>query len=389
MPRGTISGKVTGVTGSDLTAAAYTTAGNVAQAVTVGSDNKYPHNSRHTSSFYVLDQLIHYFDNTTLFPNVNQIVLAGHSLGGQMLQRYASISTDVSNTNSPVTYWIGNPNSLTWMSESRPLSTTDCSDYDDYRDGFANYTEYGMTYGNSIVNQGRTTLLANLRSKRVAWARGLLDHGDDSSNCSPFTEGEDRNERFFFFIKQFPVSCSDPTARDCHTVDLVQSSHDNGQMYKSSAGLARLFYDNFDGDGSISTDFGYPRMQTNDDPYPNPDLVGTSGVTNYNTYAGGLTYQGCWANQIPKTALSLANLLFDNSSNTLESCTTGCVNAGYTVAGVQNSTQCYCGNSMNSASAVLVVDNSCRLTCAGNTAEICGGNNRLSVFSNGYPSFSS
>ena len=41
VPRGTISGKVDGVTGSDLTAAAYTTAGNVADAVTVGSDNRY------------------------------------------------------------------------------------------------------------------------------------------------------------------------------------------------------------------------------------------------------------------------------------------------------------------------------------------------------------
>lgn len=41
VPRGTISGKIDGVTGSDLTAAAYTTSGAVAQAVTVGSDNKY------------------------------------------------------------------------------------------------------------------------------------------------------------------------------------------------------------------------------------------------------------------------------------------------------------------------------------------------------------
>ncbi|WP_091187240.1 fibronectin type III domain-containing protein [Microlunatus flavus] len=41
VPRGSISGKVDGVTGSDLTAAAYTTSGNVAQAVTVGSDNRY------------------------------------------------------------------------------------------------------------------------------------------------------------------------------------------------------------------------------------------------------------------------------------------------------------------------------------------------------------
>ena len=41
VPRGTIAGTVDGVTGSDLTAAAYDSAGNVAKAVTVGSDNKY------------------------------------------------------------------------------------------------------------------------------------------------------------------------------------------------------------------------------------------------------------------------------------------------------------------------------------------------------------
>jgi hypothetical protein len=41
VPRGRISGSVEGVTGSDLTAAAYTSNGEVAEAVTVGSDNRY------------------------------------------------------------------------------------------------------------------------------------------------------------------------------------------------------------------------------------------------------------------------------------------------------------------------------------------------------------
>jgi hypothetical protein len=46
VPRGTISGKVSGASGSDLTAAAYTVDGDVAQAVTVGSDSKYALNVR-------------------------------------------------------------------------------------------------------------------------------------------------------------------------------------------------------------------------------------------------------------------------------------------------------------------------------------------------------
>lgn len=69
-----------------------------------GANNQYPHSSRNISSYYVLDELIRYYDNQTLFPNLNQIVLVGHSLGGQMLQRYAAVG-DQLNTNSPVVLW--------------------------------------------------------------------------------------------------------------------------------------------------------------------------------------------------------------------------------------------------------------------------------------------
>jgi hypothetical protein len=41
VPRGTISGKTSGVTGSDLTASAYTSTGEMADQVTVGSDGEY------------------------------------------------------------------------------------------------------------------------------------------------------------------------------------------------------------------------------------------------------------------------------------------------------------------------------------------------------------
>lgn len=352
-----------------------------------GSDNEYPHNSRNTSSFYVLDTLIRYFDDKTLFPNLNEIVLVGHSMGGQMLQRYAAIG-DQLDTISPVTLWVGNPDSMVWLSEDRPLTTEDCSTYDEYRAGYSNFTDYPrMTYGAGLVDQGRDAIWNNMMGKRIAWARGTLDFGNQARTCAEYTQGADRNERFFYFIKQFTPSCSDPNGPNCETVDLIPVTHDNGQMFGSAAGLARLFTDNFYGTGNRSYDFGYPRQQAGDDPYPNPAYAGTSGVTNTNTYAGDMTYQGCWTNQEPITPAALPTLLYDNATNTLESCTSGCVDSGYTIAGVQNSTQCYCGNAMRSESAVLTVDSSCRLTCSGNAAEICGGANRLSIFSSAYPTF--
>lgn len=211
-----------------------------------GGNNQYPHNSRHSSSFFVLDTLIRYFDDKTLFPNLKQIVFVGHSLGGQMVQRYAAVG-DQLNTTTPVTYWIGNPDSFVWLSEDRPLATTDCPSFDVYRAGYTNYTEYPMTYGKDVVAQGRAAILANYQSRQIAYGRALYDHGDDSFDCGANTTGADRNERFFFFIKAFPPSCAQPTGNNCDTVDLIPVSHDNGQMFDSTAGQSRIFYDNWDG----------------------------------------------------------------------------------------------------------------------------------------------
>jgi hypothetical protein len=303
-----------------------------------------------------------------------------------MLQRYAAVG-DQLDTQSPVVLWVANGDSWAWLSDYRPLNVPNCPEYNDYREGFAQYVEYGMTYGANLVAQGLDAIKANFDSKQIAWARALQDFGNHASSCAPATTGQDRNERFFFFMKWFQPSCPDPSGRNCDTVDLVDAPHDNGQMFHSAAGLARLFTDNFYGDKSRAHDFGYPRKQQGDDPFPDPNLVNTPGATNYNTYAGGLTYQGCWTDQAPTTANTLSTLLYDNASNTIETCTSGCVNAGYKVAGMSDATKCWCGNNMSSASAILTVDMQCKSPCPGNTAEICGGISRLSIFSAGYPAF--
>ena len=315
-----------------------------------------------------------------MFPNLNQIVIAGHSLGAQTVQRYAAIGNQL-NTRSPISYWVGNPNSYVWLSTSRPLSTSSCPTYDYYRDGYTNFTEYPMTYGQSLVTSGRSAILANFNSKAINYARGTQDLGDDSTTCAPYTAGANRNERFFNFIKAFPVSCPDPAGRNCDTVDFVNAGHDAGAMFASQAGMSRLFYDNWSGNGSRAYDLGYPRQQTGDDPFPDPTLNATSTSVNNNTYAGNMTYWGCWSDQSPPT---LTNMTYQDNANTVERCTSACAQGGNTIAGLEYGTQCFCGSSLG-YQAQQVIDSSCGMACSGNSSETCGGNNRLSLFSSGRP----
>lgn len=157
-----------------------------------GANNQYPYNAKTVSSYTVLDQIVQYFDNQTLFPKMKQIVIAGHSLGAQTVKRYAAIGAQL-NTNSPVSHWVGNPNSYAWLSTDRPLSTAGCPDYDYYRDGYSNFADYPMTYGLDLVNSGRAAILANYNSKTINYGRGTQDLGDSSSDCAPGTTGKDRN----------------------------------------------------------------------------------------------------------------------------------------------------------------------------------------------------
>ncbi|KAF7539088.1 hypothetical protein G7054_g2461 [Neopestalotiopsis clavispora] len=357
-----------------------------------GANNEYPPNTRTVSSFDTLDQLIQWYGNKAQFPNIEQIVVSGHSMGAQMANRFAAVgkTNDQLGITTPVSYWIGDPNSLIWFSESRPLSTSKCpTGYDDYREGFTNYNSYGsdfstpMTYNTDLVAAGRDALLANYNSRTIAYARATRDKGDynPDNECATYTTGADRNERFFEFIKTFPVTCENP-AGPCRTVDIVNSGHDAPTMFQDISGRTRLFIDNWAGQGNRAYDFGYPRYATYDDPYPDPSqsaqaLIGADSTV----YAGGKTYQGCWTDVDDAQSIgALPVAAYVGTLNSRSYCSDLCTQQGYTIAGVSYQ-NCYCGNAMGSQS-VNVVETSCAGPCGDASATgACGGANRLSVFS--------
>jgi hypothetical protein len=56
-----------------------------------GSNNIYPTSQTTVSTFEALDQVLLWFANRDNFPILNEIVIAGHSMGAQMVQRYAVV----------------------------------------------------------------------------------------------------------------------------------------------------------------------------------------------------------------------------------------------------------------------------------------------------------
>jgi hypothetical protein len=178
------------------------------------------------------------------------------------------------------------------------------------------------TYGASLVASGRAAVLANYQSKNIAYARGLLDLGNDASTCAPYSQGANRNERFFNFIKRFPVSYPS-------TIDFVQAGHDAGAMMASPAGQARLFLDKT---GAKAYDFGCPRIQAGDDPFPSGVCNITGTIEDAGTF-NGYTYAGCYTDAGEVRAMPFQ--AFVGNNNNAATCTAACHAAGYTMAGME------------------------------------------------------
>ncbi|KKY17432.1 putative copper radical oxidase [Phaeomoniella chlamydospora] len=94
----------------------------------------------------------------------------------------------------------------------------------------------------------------------------------------------------------------------------------------------------------------------------------------------GWTYQGCYVDNANGRAMAYQQT--DSSSLTVESCITECVALGYTVAGMEYSSQCFCDDYVRNG-ATLASESECNMACSGDSSGICGAGNRLSIYSDG------
>ncbi|KAI1262638.1 hypothetical protein F5Y18DRAFT_148379 [Xylariaceae sp. FL1019] len=235
-----------------------------------GSASQYPVNGFKTSSYDILDRIIRWYSLKTRFPNLKTIVIAGHSAGAQLTQRYAAIGHDLTSAldGTRLIYSISNPNSFLWLNSSRPLDTSSCTDYNDWRQGIDNFD---VPYNTALLAQGSAAVTENYKRKGIAYGRALRDLGGIDEGCGATVQGSNRHERFLNFIATFTPACPDPTSDDCDTIDYVNTTHNEAAMWAADSGKARLFLDFFDGAGSRSPDFWCSRISASDDPYPNPN----------------------------------------------------------------------------------------------------------------------
>ncbi|RVD89540.1 uncharacterized protein DFL_000543 [Arthrobotrys flagrans] len=130
-----------------------------------------------------------------------------------------------------------------------------------------------------------------------------------------------------------------------------------------------------------------PKTTTSEDPEsatppgPSPNENPTTATTTTSSTTTSPTgtptvYLGCYIDSISGKALRYQ---FPDDTLTPSVCANICSSRGYTYYGVEYSRECYCDNSLNTAS-FQVLSEECDMTCAGDSSQKCGGRDRINIY---------
>ncbi|RXE53029.1 MULTISPECIES: hypothetical protein [Pseudomonas fluorescens group] len=195
---------------------------------------------RQISSYGALDQIIKHLGNRTLFPALKEIVVAGHSGGGQVVQRFALTGHDHPLLNTEgirLRYVVANPSSYAYFSPQRPVKfdIANCPGFNDWKYGMQNLPDY-------VGDRGAQQLEQDYVSRDITYLLGQQDtdsnHPALDKSCEAETQGAYRllrGHNYFDYLKQRHPQLGH------RLVEVPGVGHDGDKMFTSPEGEKVLF----------------------------------------------------------------------------------------------------------------------------------------------------
>ncbi|HLH89934.1 MAG TPA: alpha/beta hydrolase [Xanthobacteraceae bacterium] len=193
------------------------------------------------SSFEVLDAILARLADRTLFPHLATVVVAGHSGGGQVAQRYAIATRGeaaLEQAGIAIRYVVANPSSYAYFSPDRPQPAIagSCPGYDDWKYGMQALPPY-------LQDRSPTALEKDYVARRVIYLLGTADtnpnHPALDKSCKGEAEGPYRYARGHAYANY--MKARDQGTPNHSVWDVPGVGHDGDKMLTSACGLAALF----------------------------------------------------------------------------------------------------------------------------------------------------
>lgn len=193
------------------------------------------------SSFEVVDALLARLDPAK-YPALRQVIVAGHSAGGQFVSRYAIERGSASSGGAAVRYVSANPSTYLYLDQRRPDAaggfsvgaSTACPDYDEY--------QYGLSQSPRVVAaRPESVLRDNARSVEHILLLGERDVEEEylDMSCGAMLQGPNRRARGEAYYRYLDAVLPGHATR---IFPVPKTGHDAGDMFGSEKGREALYF---------------------------------------------------------------------------------------------------------------------------------------------------
>lgn len=181
------------------------------------------------SAFAAIDAVLTRLTET--LPGLRRLVLAGHSGGAQVVQRYALLGGE----RPGLRYVVANPSSYAFLDPARPCPTAGCPDHDRWKYGLSDLPGYA-------AGQTREALAVRYAGRDVRLLLGAEDtdpaHPALDTACEARCQGPHRRARGEAFhaalLRRFPHTP--------HRLQVVPGvGHSGSEIFTSAQGTEALF----------------------------------------------------------------------------------------------------------------------------------------------------
>jgi pimeloyl-ACP methyl ester carboxylesterase len=209
----------------------------------------------HLSSYDAIDVILAKLADRKVFPNLKTVVLAGHSAGGQFVQRYAAVGKAgdaLERSGIHLHFVVANPSSYLYFTPDRPALKSK-GDFtfeipSDTCHGKYNHWKYGLEDPPPYVG---TITAADVEQRyvgrEIVYLLGTSDndpnHPELDKSCGAEDEGPQRffrGQAFFRYLQMRHTELAGAAARQ-RLWAVPGVDHDNDRMFNSECGLAALF----------------------------------------------------------------------------------------------------------------------------------------------------
>ena len=207
------------------------------------------------SSFAVVDHILQTLADARRFPRLKEVVVAGHSAGGQFVNRYAAGSTAEDRWLKPrgvrVRYVVANPSTYLYLSaERRVPGTIDrfalpgeearraAPDGNAYPRGLDGLNDH-------MKATGAERIMAHMRERHVVYLVGAQDDAPDASHLdrapAAMLQGATRRERAVVYHNHLRKMFGPSISLRHRFIEIPDVAHSAWQIFRSLSGMKFLF----------------------------------------------------------------------------------------------------------------------------------------------------